>query len=187
MELTYERGTINAALSLMLLATQTSGQPPRQQRNARCSMSICRLPETSRFPENNEEMLTAPDESPDSNNEKGLIVRREIRPVPLCLLVSLSLSRGVADPVRMKCPKPPFLSTIVLTESHSSGIRCHSSIRRGDSPSRSLDGDIAAIAAYSSYISGSPSSTILLETCFALVVLPHHLGPSINTAPLLSR
>lgn len=32
----------------------------------------------------------------------------------------------------------------------------------------------------------SPRSRTLLANCFAVVVLPHHLGPSINTAPLPS-
>ena len=101
-ESTYDCATINAALSWIFLATHTSGHPPLQQRKARRSISIGLLPCTIPSPENKADKLTEPSESPDSNNENGRIIRREILPVPLCLFFALSsFFKGAAEPVRM--------------------------------------------------------------------------------------
>lgn len=56
---------------------------------------------------------------------------------------------------------------------------CHSSIRRGVSPSNKRDALVSAVARYSSRLSVACSSMMLAAFCFAVVVLPHHLGPSI--------
>lgn len=74
-------------------------------------------------------------------------------------------------------------STILLIESQSIGIVCHSSMSLGVSPSRSILGLISIMFLLSLSVSLSPRSNVLWASCEAVVVLPHHLGPSIKTAP----
>jgi len=63
------------------------------------------------------------------------------------------------------------------------GNACHSSIKRGVVPSKRDLGLISIICALCFSTVASPRSSTLLANCFAVVVLPHHLGPSIRTAP----
>ncbi len=60
-------------------------------------------------------------------------------------------------------------------------------IRRGVAPFNKREGLVTAVARYSSRISVSCSLITLFATCSAVVVFPHHLGPSISTAPNASR
>lgn len=69
-------------------------------------------------------------------------------------------------------------------ESHIGGSACHSSINRGVSPSNNVFGLISISPELCFNTAESPKSRTLFASCFAVVVLPHHLGPSINTAPL---
>ena len=109
---------------------------------------------------------------------------RVIRPVPVCLILVLSTA---LLPVRMYCPGTPLaLSTAVRTASHITGASCHSSISFGFSPFNKSEGLVAAVARYSSVMSGSCSLMELLACCSAVVVFPVHFGPSIRTAPNVS-
>ena len=107
-----------------------------------------------------------------------------IRPLPECLINSLFFFGSIElEPVIMNCPNSFRLSTIARTESHSTGASCHSSIRRGVSPARRSEGFTLIVAWYLSRMSGSCRLIVLLACCSAVVVLPHHLGPSMSTAP----
>lgn len=90
-------------------------------------------------------------------------------------------------PTRTIADNNCFADCLVRTASQSTGASCHSSIRRGVSPINNNDGLEAAVAAYSSCISVSCILMTLLLICSAVVVFPHHLGPSISTAPKASR
>ena len=67
------------------------------------------------------------------------------------------------------------------------GASCHSSINFGCSPFNNKDGLVAAVARYSSALSGSCNLITLLACCSAVVVFPVHFGPSISTAPNVSK
>ena len=127
-------------------------------------------------------MLTSPVESPDSKRVIGRILNLANRPVPLWIVSSACGSTD--DPVRMNCEKSLRLSTSSRMLSHRGGIVCHSSIRRGVSPCKSVLGLMSIICRLCFSTPLSPRSSVLLACCLAVVVLPHHLGPSINTAPL---
>ena len=105
-----------------------------------------------------------------------------MRPVPLCVVSSAW--GATVDPVRINCEKASLLSTSFRMLSHSSGIVCHSSISLGVSPCSSVFELISIICLLCFNTSVSPKSSRLLACCRAVVVLPHHFGPSINTAPL---
>ena len=108
-----------------------------------------------------------------------------MRPVPVCRIFVLST---VLLPVRINCPGlPPALSTAVRTASQIIGASCHSSINFGCSPFNNKDGLVAAVARYSSALSGSCNLITLLACCSAVVVFPVHFGPSISTAPNVSK
>ena len=107
-----------------------------------------------------------------------------ILPLPECLINSLFLLGSIEfEPVIINCPNAFRLSTIARTESHSTGASCHSSIRRGVSPARRSEGFTLMVAWYLSRMSGSCRLIVLFACCSAVVVLPHHFGPSISTAP----
>ena len=102
-------------------------------------------------------------------------------PVPeWCIL---SVSAGTAEPVNMNWPSPSLWSTSKRAASHSCGASCHSSIKRGVAPARSFLGERFANSTFCSIYSGSSIYTTLLACCSAVVVLPHHFGPWIRTAP----
>ena len=103
-------------------------------------------------------------------------------PVPLCMVSSASGSTD--EPVRMNCDGSPRRSTSLRMQSHIGGNACHSSIRRGVSPSSNAFGLSSIICELCINTAESPRSSMLLASCLAVVVLPHHLGPSIRTAPL---
>ena len=127
---------------------------------------------------------TLPLDSPYSHRLMGSISIREIRPVPLWWIL---LSSIALDPVNMNWPGKPRSSTFVRTASHSIGASCHSSIKRGTSPSNKNEGLVMAVAKYSSRWSVSCKLITLLANCLAVVVLPHHFGPSMSTAPIALR
>ena len=129
-------------------------------------------------------MLTSPVESPDSYRLIGLIVNHVKRPVPECV-ISL-VSAGTADPVRRNCPNSPRWSTSKRMASQSFGASCHSSINLGVAPFSSRLGFNSDIVMFCTFFSGSSIYKMLAASCSAVVVLPHHLGPSISTAPLPS-
>ena len=104
-----------------------------------------------------------------------------LRPVPeWCIL---SVSAGTAEPVNINCPSPSLWSISKRAASHSCGASCHSSIKRGVVPARSFLGERAANSIFCSIYSGSSIYTTLFACCSAVVVLPHHFGPCIRTAP----
>ena len=106
---------------------------------------------------------------------------QEKRPVPECVISFVSA--GTAEPVRINCPSSSLWSTSKRIASQSFGAICHSSIRRGVSPLRSLLGFMEAMATFCSINCGSSIYRILAAICSAVVVFPHHLGPSMRTAP----
>lgn len=84
-------------------------------------------------------------------------------------------------------PSALRLSTSFLTASHNGGATCHSSISRGFAPFNNSDGLTATVESYDSRLSGSCILSTLAARLSAVVVLPHHLGPTINVAPNDSR
>ena len=70
--------------------------------------------------------------------------------------------------------------------SQSFGASCHSSISLGVSPSSKTEASISAICRLVSNDAGLSIYRILLACCSAVVVFPHHFGPSIKIAPLLA-
>jgi len=106
------------------------------------------------------------------------------RPVPeWCISFS---SAGTADPVKTNCPTSCLWSTSNLMASQSFGASCHSSISLGVSPSSNTEASISAICRLVSNEAGLSIYRILFACCSAVVVFPHHLGPSIKIAPLLA-
>ena len=128
--------------------------------------------------------LTLPFDSPDSYRLIGRMVSQLNRPVPeWCMSFS---SAGTADPVNTNCPTSCLWSTSNLMVSHSLGASCHSSISLGVSPSSRTEGSISAICRFVSSEAGLSIYKMLFACCSAVVVFPHHLGPSISIAPLLA-
>lgn len=78
-------------------------------------------------------------------------------------------------------------STSNRIASQSFGASCHSSISLGVAPFNSRLGFSSDIAMFCSFFSGSSIYKILAASCSAVVVFPHHFGPSISTAPLPSN
>ncbi len=97
-----------------------------------------------------------------------------------------SASGSTDEPVKMNCDGSPRLSTSLRMESQIGGSACHSSISLGVSPSRRVLGLSSINCALCFKTAESPKSSMLLASCFAVVVLPHHLGPSMSTAPFPS-
>ena len=97
-------------------------------------------------------------------------------------MVSSALG-STEDPVRINCEGSPRLSTSLRMESQMGGSACHSSIKRGVVPSNRDWGLISIICALCFSTDASPRSSTLFASCLAVVVLPHHLGPSMRTAP----
>ena len=85
--------------------------------------------------------------------------------------------------MRTNCPSSPRWSTSKRIASQSLGASCHSSINLGTAPFNSLLGFISAIVIFCDFFSGSSMYNTLAASCSAVVVLPHHFGPSISTAP----
>ena len=104
------------------------------------------------------------------------------RPAPLCM--GRSSSRGVAEPVNMNWPgSPPLLSHSNRAASQSFGTSCHSSMRRGVLPEMASAGSDSALRRFSKFRAGSVRSSFDAALVPAVVVFPHHLGPSMRTAP----
>ena len=128
--------------------------------------------------------LTVPFDSPDSNSDIGRMVSHANLPVPVCSLsFSASLS-GTAEPVNMNWPILCRWSTADLTESHTFGTVCHSSISIGGLPPNAASVSISRSRLKFSFMSVFANKTLLAAISSAVVVFPHHLGPSITTAPL---
>lgn len=158
-----------------------AGQPPRHVMKTRCSISTsdtasifsCGL-------SNNSFKLMAPFDSCDSHKLIGSISICEILPLPEWRILDLST---VFEPVSMNCPSIPRSSTVVRTASQRIGISCHSSINRGVLPLNKREGFASAAAKYCARILVSCNFISLAAACSAVVVFPHHFGPSIKTAP----
>ena len=114
----------------------------------------------------------------------GFINILEMRPVPLCIIFSSSIT---VEPVNKYNPSSPISSTLVLTASHNTGMFCHSSIKRGFSPSKSFEGLKEDNSIYESILSGSCNCSTLFANFLAVVVLPHHFGPTITIAPIIFK
>lgn len=110
----------------------------------------------------------------------------EMRPVPVCM-ISPFLSSTTVEPVKINWPFWFRSSTVFRTASHKTGATCYSSISRGVSPLSSKDGLVRAVARYPSRLSGSCILITLFDCCMAVVVFPHHFGPTICTAPKASK
>lgn len=107
------------------------------------------------------------------------------RPVPeWCISFS---SAGTAEPVKTNCPTSRLWSISNLMASHNFGANCHSSISLGVSPSSNTEASISAISRLVANDVGLSIYKMLFACCSAVVVFPHHLGPSINMAPLLAN
>ena len=120
----------------------------------------------------------------DSSDSYRLIVRILMYanlPVPLWIVSSAS--GRTEEPVRINCEGSPRLSTSLRMESQMVGKACHSSISRGVFPSNKAWGLISMSCELCISTEESPKSRILFAICLAVVVLPHHFGPSIKTAP----
>ena len=78
---------------------------------------------------------TEPSESPDSYSDMVRILIVPILPSPLCIGGVAFPSVGIDDSHRTNLPLTLFSSTLLLTPSQIAGTVCHSSIRRGSSPS----------------------------------------------------
>ena len=141
-------------------------------------------PSNSAAPSNRSFRLTSPVESPDSYRLMGLIVSQVKRPVPECVISFVST--GTAEPVRTNCPGSPRWSTSKRMASQSVGASCHSSISLGTAPLSNRLGLNSDMAMFCAFFSGSSIYKMLAATCSAVVVFPHHLGPSIRTAPFPS-
>ena len=133
------------------------------------------------FPSNRSLRLMVPFDSHDSYRLIGRIMMCANRPVPLWIVSSASGSTD--EPVRINCDGTPRLSTSLRMESQMGGNACHSSISRGVAPSNNVFGPISIICILCFSTDASPRSSTLRASCLAVVVLPHHLGPSIRTAP----
>lgn len=103
-----------------------------------------------------------------------------MRPAPECFTSLMSI---VVEPVSRYRPWPPASSTLRLTASHIPGTHCHSSSSLGFSPSRTYPGTISAMPDLFGSFAMFSTSMWLFESCIAVVVFPHHLGPVISTAP----
>ena len=156
--------------------SMSCGQPPRHAASTRLGTSIP-ASTTGHFPESSiSPSETARVESPVSQSDIGRIRTRLMRPAPECRVNS---SAGAADPVRMNCPDRPRRSQAARTRCHRSGMRCHSSSRRGVAPSSSSPETCGAM----SQRSGRSSKSISLRAKRCPVqVLPQALGPSMSTA-----
>ena len=124
------------------------------------------------------------DESPVSANDIGRICTRANRPIPECLVVSAA---GCAEPEKMNCPLAWRSSMRCRATFHKLGANCHSSMRRGVSPSIASAGSVSARKRFSKFLAGSASNKLDAARCLAVVVFPHHYGPSISTAPKIPR
>ena len=153
------------------------GHPPRQTSSTRFVTVVRLRCAGTGSPRNMIPRDISPVECPDSKSDIGRIQIRDTRPVPVCRVVS---SGGTAEPVRMKRPAPPPMSTARRTWFQIDGTVCHSSIRRGAGPSRTRLG--SSSAACRSPASTS-SSTSLAAWCRPVAVFPQARGPSISTAP----
>lgn len=147
---------------------------------ASCSIEIWLMPAISAESSNSLCSDTDPADSYDSKRLNGLILNRDILPVPVCAVV---LSAGTAEPVKINCPVLSLWSTVNRTASQRIGAICHSSRSRGVSPSSKSEGLIEAVCKYADFLSGSCIISTLFAVCWAVLVFPHHLGPSIKTAP----
>ena len=133
-------------------------------------------------PEIMPDSLTAPLDFPSSKSV--MVSMRNLANLPAPLCIGRSLSRGVADPVNMNCPgSPPRLSHSNRAASQSFGTSCHSSISRGTSPATASAGSVSARKRFSKLRDGSMRRSLDAARVPAVVVFPHHFGPSMRTAP----
>ena len=102
-------------------------QPPRQTRSTRSVTVVRRCCDGTGSERRMAPSDISPVECPDSNSDIGRIRSRVTRPAPVCRVVS---SGGTAEPVRMKRPAPPPMSTARRTWFQMDGTVCHSSSRR---------------------------------------------------------
>ena len=105
---------------------------------------------------------------------KGRILRVMIRPAP----VWVGAWDGVEDPVSRKRPGEGSSSTARRTRSHSSGMRCHSSMTRGLGSVVKRD----PMAASWARSSGSSTAMKVVPWALAVRVFPTARAPSTLTA-----
>ena len=105
---------------------------------------------------------------------KGRILRVMIRPAP----VWVGAWDGVEDPVSRKRPGEGSSSTARRTRSHSSGMRCHSSMTRG--LGSVVKRDLMAVSWARS--SGSSTAMKVVPWVLAVRVFPTARAPSTLTA-----
>ncbi len=118
----------------------------------------------------------------------ALIVSQLNRPVPEWVISSVSTGTA-AEPARINWPSSPrwsILQSEMASPQFSNQSRHHSSINRGTAPFNRRLGFSSDMVIFCSFSFLSSIYKTLAENCSAVVVLPHHLGPSIKTAPFPS-
>ena len=175
----------NNCASLSFFTTD-SGHPPLHAANINSSIVKSEvIPLISKLGlSNNSIKDILPFDSMLSYRLIGLIRTLCILPVPECIIFDSSTT---VEPVRMYNPSPPISSTLFRTASHRTGAICHSSISLGLSPFNNLSGSNSAHILYVSFRLGSCNFITLWACLSAVVVFPHHFGPTINTAPIILR
>ena len=115
--------------------SRTLGHPPRITRRTRSLYLVVLGGVFLKSESNNPLSDTEPSESPDSYSDMVRILIVPILPSPLCIGGVAFPSVGIDDSHRTNLPLTLFSSTLLLTPSQIAGTVCHSSIRRGSSPS----------------------------------------------------
>lgn len=159
-----------------------AGHPPRTTHSAIEAESSDPKAPLNFLPEIMPDSLTAPLDFPSSKSVMVSMHSLANLPAPLC--IGRLSSRGVADPVNMNWPgSPPRLSHSNRAASQSFGTSCHSSISRGTSPETARAGSVSARKRFSKLRDGSMRRSLDAARVSAVVVFPHHFGPSMRTAP----
>ena len=159
--------------------SRSAGHPPCTRAESIVGTSIGEVRAgVGRSPSKRPPSETVPTPSPRSSRVIGRIRRRTNLCAPECRIAS---GAGTDDPVKMNCPFMPRRSISCLAVFHSSGASCHSSTRRGVSPSSSKRGSTWRAAA----TLGEPSSRITTDAAWwrPVCVLPDARTPSISTPP----
>ena len=165
----------------MSLLPTAAGHPPRLTKKAISSRLEGFAAADGGTPSNRAHKETSPVESPDSNRLIVRIFNLLILPAPEW--ETLERSGGVEEPVKTNCENVWRLSTSKRTASHSFGATCHSSTRRGVAPASRACGSISESSKLRVLVFGSCMKSALAHSCDAVVVLPHHFGPSTRVAP----
>lgn len=151
----------------------TAGHPPLQTSPARSVTEVvtANVPPS---PSNSPLSPILPVESPDSSSDMGLMWTRAILPAPLW---EYEPYEGIEEPVSRNSPgRLPSWSICLLTVSLTVGISCHSSMRCGESPTRTILGSARTSAADSGVQMNLALGVRLRRPCLAAVLWPVDLN-----------